>query len=113
MAASFVLRQTGQCRFEFTLHTQDGRLLLTSRAYPDKDTALRRINATHSLLRNNKNYFILTAENGLSYFVIKNRKGEVIVRSETFPDAESRQKTKNLVKSVNHGVRLDDRTWEK
>ena len=112
MTANFVLRQTGPCKFVFTLQTRDGRLLLTRRAYPDKETALRRIDATHSLIRNNRNYGILSSENGLSYFVIRNARGEVLVQSETFPDAECRQETMNLVKSVNHGVRLDDQTGE-
>lgn len=70
MSSTFVLRQTGPCRFEFTLNTHNGRLLLTSRAYPDKETALRRIDAKHSLMRNNRNYVTLTAEISISSFSV-------------------------------------------
>ena len=110
MAATYTLEQSGNGRLMFTLRTHDGRVLLISQDFPDKNTALSRINATRHLVGMKKHFELRTAENGQPYFVLKNRHKEVIGQSEVYSDEESLSKGINLIKSNAKAAKLVDLT---
>ena len=91
MAAIYVLKQSGEGNFLFTLQApgSGGRVYLTSPSFRDKHGALCMINAVRSLAGRDKNYEVRTAENGQPYFVLKNARQEVIGQSETYADSHS------------------------
>ena len=110
MSSKYVLSEVREGQFCFKLISTCGQELLTSSLFPDKDTALRKIGATNSLLRNAKNYRLLADQDGGLYFTVVTRKGETLAYSATFLDAEGRQAAMSLAKRYNHGARLEDRT---
>lgn len=112
MAAKYVLRQSEAGGFHFTLHTHAGQLLLTSPAFADKVTALSRLNSTRNLAGTNKNYQLLTTEDGQQYFVLRNKHQDVVAQSEMFSDPESVTQGINLVKANARVARLEDLTGE-
>ena len=107
MSSRYVLREVCRGQYRFTLVTHGGQVLLNSGLYMDKDSALRKINATRSLARSSRNYDLLTAQDGGRYFMVVTRKGEALACSATYPDAESRQAVINLVKANSRGARLE------
>ena len=64
MAATYMLTRNAEGKFVFTLRTHSGQVLLTSREYPDKDTALRSISAARTFSGRAQCYEILEAQNG-------------------------------------------------
>jgi uncharacterized protein len=110
MASKYVLERRGDDEFTFTFKTHDGKVLLTSDAYKDKDSALHAISAARQLAHHKKNYELLTTEIGLVYFVLKNARGQVIGHSKTFSDAHSLRQEILLAKAITRGSRLEDHT---
>jgi uncharacterized protein len=110
MSARYILQQIEKGQFRFNLTTHSGQVLLTSRVYTDKDSALRNISATRQLAHNEKNYELLVAENGQSYFIVRNARGEVLGQSEMYPDPASMRTAINRVKGNTRGARLEDLT---
>lgn len=56
MSSSYVLKRTRDGKFTFTLQTHYGKILLTSHAYKDKDSALRAISTARRLAHREENY---------------------------------------------------------
>jgi uncharacterized protein YegP (UPF0339 family) len=110
MAATYLLKKNADGKFVFTLNTHAGEVLLTSVDYAEKDSALRSISAARRLAHNARNYELLTAENGLLYFVVRNARKEVIVRSDMYPDSECLRNAMDRVKGTTRGARLEDLT---
>jgi uncharacterized protein YegP (UPF0339 family) len=113
MAATYVLQKCGDGRFMFTLKAHDGQVILTSPCYPDKDTALRRIDSARLLARRQENYELLTAENGQAWFVLKTARMGVIGQSEMYPDSQSAAKVITFARGITRGARLEDLTARK
>jgi uncharacterized protein len=110
MAATFTLSKIGKTTYVFELKTHSGDVLMSSGLYPDKGIAIRDIDAARRLAHNDRNYEICTVGDGQSYFVVKNAKGEAIVQSDMFPDAECAREVITQVKGKAHGARLEDLT---
>jgi uncharacterized protein YegP (UPF0339 family) len=98
MSSSYVLKRRRDGRFTFTLQTHDGKVLLISLAYKDKDSALRATNAARHLAYREENYELLRSDLGLVYFVLKNARGEVIGQSREYIDADSSQQGISMAK---------------
>jgi|SRR5687768_739411 len=113
MAATYVLQQREDGRFTFTLKAHDGQVLLTSQGYPDKDSALSRMNSMRNIAGRDRNFEPRTAENGQPYFVFKNARNEVIGQSEMYADLQSVPKGITLVKANARVARLEDLTARK
>ena len=111
MSSRYVLERRGDGTFMFTLQTHNGKILLTSHAYEDKDSALRATNTARQLARRHENYELVRTDSGLVYFLLKGPRGEVIGQSP-YIDAESVRQEINLVKAKTHGARLEDLTDE-
>lgn len=109
MAAKFVLQQHGKDRYLILFQSHSGQVLLTSEVRY-KDVALRQIDATRVLARNKQNFELRTAEDGCSYFLIRNARGEVLALSDMYPDAETMLQGVHLVRSIARGAKLEDRT---
>jgi uncharacterized protein YegP (UPF0339 family) len=112
MSSRYVLHEVCKGQYRFTLTSHRGQVLLTSGLFMDKESALRKIDTTRHLARNSKNYEFHTAEQGSSYFLVKTAKGEALVYSACYPDAESLQTALHLAKSNTRGARLEDLTQE-
>jgi uncharacterized protein len=110
MAATYVLKQNRKGQFVFTLETHDGEVVLTSKGYADKDCALRVMASMRQMAGRNENYEVLAAENGWPYFVLQNKKKEVIGHSEVYWDAANLAKVIALVKANARAARLLDLT---
>ena len=109
MSARFVLERDPEGGFSFLFITHSGQVLLSSPVYTDKDRALRRISATRHMARNRQNYEIVTGANGY-YFLVRGKHGDVLGRSESFPDFASLEAGINLVRANAKGARLEDLT---
>ena len=110
MSAAYVLQQDGNGSFIFHLRTHSGQVLLTSGVYAEKAGALRALDAARHLAGKEKNYLFLTEEDGQQYFLVRDKKGEVLAQSNMYPDPESLRTAINLVKGNTHGARLEDQT---
>lgn len=110
VSSRYVLHEVCRGQYRFTLTSHRGQVLLTSGLYMDKESALRKINATRRLARNARNYDLLTAEDEGRYFTVVTRKGETLAYSAIYPNAEGRQAAINLVKANTRGARLEDLT---
>jgi uncharacterized protein YegP (UPF0339 family) len=111
MSSKFVLKEEGKDNYLILFQTHSGQVLLTSQVRY-KDIALSQISAARTLGQNKKNYVVHTAETGESYFAIRNRKGEAVALSDTYPDPESLRQGMALVKGSIRGARLEDLTVE-
>lgn len=112
MSSRYVLHEVCRGQYRFTLTSHRGQVLLTSGLFLDKESALHKILTTRCLARNSRNYEVRTAENGSSYFLVKTAKGETLVYSACYPDAESLQTAIHLAKSNTRGARLEDLTQD-
>jgi uncharacterized protein YegP (UPF0339 family) len=110
MTATYVLKQSREGGFVFTLNTHSGQVLLTSQSYAEKDLALRMIDAARNIARAKKHYELVTREEGGAYFVLRNAREEVIGQSEMYPDSQSVQKGILLARATTRGARLEDLT---
>ena len=110
MSARYILREDEDGQFRFSLTTHSGQVLLTSAVYRDKDSALRAIDSARRLAHNERNYQLLTAEDELSYFVIKNSRQQVIGQSDMYTNTESLRQAMMAVKGITRGARLEDLT---
>ena len=110
MSSRYVLERRKDGTFTFTLQAHDGKILLTSRSYHDKDRALRTISMARQLARRDENYELLRTDSGPVYFVLKNARGEMIGQSRRPIAAESFRQEMNLVKAKTRGARLEDLT---
>jgi uncharacterized protein YegP (UPF0339 family) len=113
MSSSYVLKRRRDGKFMFTLQTHYGKVLLTSHAYKDKDSALRAISVARQLAHREENYELLRTDIGLVYFVLKDARGEVIGQSRKYIDAESSRQGISLAKGKTNGARLEDLTDQK
>lgn len=108
MSAEFVLRKHKDGTFGFIFQTESGQVLLTSRSYPDADTALRRLRSAWQMARKDRNYELRAADEGGFYFVVKNRSKEVLAHSQPYPDQESMRQGMILTKGCSHGARVEN-----
>jgi uncharacterized protein YegP (UPF0339 family) len=110
MSSNYVLKQTRDGKFTFTLQSHHGKVIFTSNAYVDKDSALRAINAARQFARRESCYEFVRTDLGLVYFVLKDAKGKVLGRSRKYIDVESSRAGVYLAKSKTRGARLEDLT---
>lgn len=110
MAVTFTLTKTSEGGFVFVFKTHSGDVLMTSSTYLDKTNAIRGTDTVRHLARHARNYEICTTEDGQSYFVVKNTKGEVIVHSDIYPDREAAGEVIAQVTGKARGARLEDLT---
>ena len=108
MSAEFVLQKHKEGTFGFIYQTETGQRLLTSLAYPDADTARRRLDSARQMARKDRNYELRSADEGGFYFVVRNLAKEVLAFSQLYPDPESRQQGMTLTKGCSHGARVVD-----
>lgn len=106
----YVLKQHGRNQFVFTLRGSEEQVMLTSPAYPDRDSAIRGINSVRGNIRKKDRFVFHTATNGGLYFVLESAKKGVIGQSELYPDEESLLKGLFSVRRNALAAKLEDQT---
>jgi uncharacterized protein len=110
MAAKFILNEREKGCFQFTFHTPDNQLLLTSPLFTDREQALRRIDTMRSLARRDENLDVCSTGAGQFYIVLKDNKSKVLGQSGIIADRQSLQKALDAIKRCSRGTRLLDLT---
>ena len=103
-----ILTQTVTGQYSFSLRARDGQLLLTSPFYPDKVTALGRIESTRMFARGDSNYEVRHAGGGQYYFELKNNHRELLGRSTVYSDLRTVQEGIDKLKKCTRETRLLD-----
>jgi uncharacterized protein len=111
MRTRYTLFQQGKTNFIFTFHGSDGQLLMTSRSFADKDSALKMKNSMCIFARRAESFVTCTSPGGQRYFLLKKgRHAEVIAQSEMYADEESLLKAIMAVRSTARTGKLLDLT---
>lgn len=97
MAATYVLKKTGNGQFMFNLQAGNGEIILTSESYTAKASAENGIESVRQHSPDDDRYERKTPAGGQPSFVLKAANGEPIGRSETY---SSTQDMENGIESV-------------
>lgn len=84
MTAKYHLKQASNGQFVFTLHAPNGRVLLTSERYTDKEDALSGIEAARQFSGTEQRYQRTFNHDGEPFFVLRNPQRQTIGTSERF-----------------------------
>ena len=110
-APHYILTQSEEGNFVFTLNTSHGLVLLTSPFFKEKDRALSRINAVRSAARKLEDFETVTSETGQFYFVLRNtKKTEILGTSEMYWSEENIALAMVLVKAYARTAKLKELT---
>ena len=110
-APHYILTQSEEGNFIFTLNTSHGLVLLTSPGFTEKARALSRINAVRSAARKLEDFETVTSETGQFYFILRNtKKTEILGTSEMYWSEENIALAMALVKAYARTARIHDQT---
>jgi uncharacterized protein YegP (UPF0339 family) len=108
MAASYALKKTSDGQFTFTLHADNGEVVLTGERYTSKQSAEKGIAAVKANAANDARYERKTA--GKPHFVLKGGNNEVLGHSEEYESAAALETGIAAVKKVGPIAPTVDRT---
>lgn len=110
MRARYTLFQQGKRNFIFTFHGSEEQLLLTSRSFADKDSALRKIYSMRVFGRRVESFVTCTSRDEQRYFLLRKGRHEVIAQSEMYADGESLSRAIEAVRRTARTGKLIDQT---
>lgn len=110
-APYYILTQSEEGNFVFTLKSTDGLVLLTSSSFKEKAYALGKINAVRYAARKAENFETRTSDAGRFYFILLNaRKTEILGMGEMHLAQENAFAAMSLVRRHARTAKLDDLT---
>jgi len=89
MAGKFELKKVSGGKFKFNLKAGNGRIILSSQSYTDKDGAKDGIASVKKAARSDKNFERKTSKKGEAFFTLKAANGELIGSSEMYSTKSS------------------------
>jgi uncharacterized protein len=89
MPGTFELAKGKSGQFHFNLLASNRRVILTSEAYKQKQSAVNGIASVKKNARKRDNFERRVAKNGKHYFVLLAHNGEIIGQSQMYAHAES------------------------
>lgn len=97
MAGKFVLKETKEGKFVFSLLASNAKVILTSETYESKTSALKGIESVRRNSKKNANFEKRVGKNGKPYFVLMAPNGKIIGQSERYSSISSMSQGMALV----------------
>ena len=110
MAGKFVLKKTGNGKFQFNLLAGNGQVILSSEVYEAKASAANGIESVRKNAPDDGRYDRLVAKDGSPYFTLKATNGQVVGQSQMYSSAASRDTGIESVKTNAPSALVDDQT---